>query len=54
MTDPAKRFDLLFAAIHAMSSQLSKEGVDTANMLLFDGFTGTCEELIRAADLLSR
>ena len=54
MTNPAKRFELLFAAIQIMTSELTKEGVDTANMLLFDGFVGTCEELVRAADLLSR
>lgn len=54
MTDPTKRFDLLFGSIHALSSQLTKEGVDTANMLLFDGFAGPCEELIHTAQLLSR
>jgi len=54
MTNPAKRFELLFAAIQRMTSELSKEGVDTANTLLFDGFVGTCEDLVRAADLLSR
>jgi hypothetical protein len=54
MTNPAKRFELLFASTQLLTSELSKEGVDTANMLLFDGFEGTCEELVRAAYLLSR
>ena len=54
MTNPARRFELLFDVMQSLTSDLSKEGVDTANMLLFEGFVGTCEELVRAADLLSQ